>query len=463
MPAINRVQIGLPKPGVKPEGPPQPVLTQAQIDQLAAKPDEFSVSDAFDERRTAFDRKVSDARDQVATEPFVPSAPRPMKPTAAPGFWKNLWESLKKAGSWCLEQLGRFVNWYRQGVQWLLYGISFQDFKTRKVYDEPGDSNHIYWNELQQSKKDVEANKPAEITAFSKLSTTDQDRYARLVALTEPTPGNKVGNPAARRALQKMLVDGRLTAVSAYNGASGSLLSALSAMASPDKALAAGIDRSKLVCETLLEAENPTRINQQARGTCAATTAIIILAKKSPFGFITVVGNLASPAGKARLPGGAEIERKPDWANNDDGDRSLPQRLFAPAIMELGGPFWGLPTYDNSSDRHKLGPVPVGGGMFSGGSAYVNTQLQGVKYDSNTFFHWNRDAEWQEIKDALAKGKTLIPVGVMWAEDGIQGGHELHIEKIEGGKVYFHNPWGMRETMDETEFKAHISSSEIPR
>ncbi len=457
--AIGRIAIGLPKPGVKPEGPPQPVLTPDQVAILTAGQDELALSDAFDIQRSAFDGKVAQAREQVATEPFVAAAPRPLQAAGNPGFWNGI----KQGAAWCLEQLGRFVNWYRQGAQWLLYGVSFENFKTRKVYDEPGDSNHIWWNELQQAKKEIEAHKAAESAEFGKLPPGEQDRYARLVALTEPTPGNKIGNPAARRALQKLLLDGRLLRAAAYGGTHGTLLAGLAALAAADRPLATGIDRSRLVCETLLEAENPTRINQQARGTCAATTAIIILAKKNPFGFVQVVAGLAAPEGKAKLAGGVTISRREDWADTEDGDRSLPQRLLAPAIMELGGPIWGLPSYDNGSDSHKIGPVPVGGGMFSGGSAYVNTELEGVKYDSNTFFRWNRDQEWQEIKDALAAGRTLIPVGVLWSEDDVQGGHELHIEKIEAGKVYYSNPWGFRETMDELEFKAHITSAEIPR
>ena len=453
--------IGLVKPGVRPEGPPKQALTPEQVDILSQSQDELWISDAVYQSRSAFDRKVTGAREQVASEPFVADPMRPIKALAAPG--NPIWEGAKKAFFWCLEKLGQGIALFRQGVQWLLYGVSFQNFKSRKVHEEPGDSNHIYWNEMQQAKKDTEANKAAEAIEFSKLPAASQDGYARLVALTEPTPGNKAGNPVARRALQKMLMDGRLIKPGAYNGATGTILSALGASAAASQPLAAGIDRAKLVAETLLEVENPTRINQQARGTCAATTAIIILAKKNPFGYITLVNNLAAPDGKARVAGGDVLQRDPDWANTEDGDRSIPQRLLAPPIMELGGPFWGLPRYDNASDSHKFGPIPVGGGMYSGGSAHVNSRLQGVRHDSNTFFHWNRDSEWNEIKDALAKGRNLIPVGMMWSEDDVQGGHELHIEKIEGGKVFYSNPWGMRETMDEAEFKAHITSSEIPR
>jgi hypothetical protein len=124
--------------------------------------------------------------------------------------------------------------------------------------------------------------------------------------------------------------------------------------------------------------------------------------------------------------------------------------------MEMGMP---LLDYDNKKDKHKAWVVPLAGGLMGFGSAKINEQLLGTGYSSLGFWHWNRDAQWNKVKKALEDGKGPLPVGVTWED---LGGHQLQIDKVENGKVYYTNPWGQRESMDEAEFKSHITNVEVP-
>ncbi|MDB5100744.1 MAG: hypothetical protein JWM80_5165 [Cyanobacteria bacterium RYN_339] len=330
--------------------------------------------------------------------------------------------------------------------------VSFVGFKTRKIEDDPSDVNHPNYGEDMDARKALAAQRGAEQSALGKLSQAQQTQYNTVV--------KAIGDrPQARQALQALLVAGTLPGSAPLRG-QGDALTALATLTNAP--LADGIERAKLLSEMLCELENPVRINQQHKGTCAATTAQILLIRRHPAEYVRLVTDLAAPAGTATMAGGGTLTRDPDWANANDGDRSTASRLIQPAIMDAAE---GIPFahYKNAKDMPFIGPVPMLlGGMTPGGAAKVNTQLEGVKYKNVGFMFGNREAHFQKVKDALAAGLGSVPVGVMWSADGAHGGHELQVDKVADGRVYYTNPWGQRESMEEHEFLDHMTAAAIP-
>lgn len=360
--------------------------------------------------------------------------------------------------SWLFGKAKAGLTDFSHGVQFLVYGVSYAPFKTRKVTSDPSDANHPSYQDITDAEQQTQASAAAEAAAVAKLSPADQKKYAQLIALTGPTAYSPQGWPVARHALQQMLLSGQLTGQKDL--ASGNrLLDDLSTLAT--EPLAKGVDRGDLLSETAIEVQDPSCIDQQAKGTCVATTASILLARLHPAEYVRLVAGLATPEGKVEMAGGDTLSRVSDWANQNDGDRTTSQRLLIPALMNDGE--LPLTSYDNSTDKTKLAFLSLPGGLMGGGAAHINSQLEGRPYQNHDFFIFDRGYEWNKVKQALAQGKGPIPVGVIWSDsDGNVGGHELQIDKIANGTVYYVNPWGDDETMSESEFEKHIDSAQIP-
>lgn len=372
----------------------------------------------------------------------------------------KLWDGIKWVGDktritdalkWLGPKIAQGFEWFRQKVQRLVLGVSFEDFKTRKVVADPGDVNRPDWHEIEKAKKEIESRAAEEKSAVDKLSPEQKKQYEALAKLTE-------GRPLSRWALQNLLFGGKLTGDKALRGEK-TLLEELDRLAT--QSLGDGIKREDIVSDLVAEIENPVRINQQGKGTCVAATAQILLARKHPAEYARIVADLARPVGEAKTAKGGTLKRNNDWADSSDAGRSVPSRLIQPALMDMGQMLpQPILDYDNTKDKTVLGPIPLAGGLTGGGSATINTELQNRDYDSHMFFHWNRSSKWNKVKEALEQGKGPIPCGLIW---GSGGGHQLQIDKVENGTVHYTNPWGQLETMDEAEFKAHIVNAEIPK
>jgi hypothetical protein len=380
------------------------------------------------------------------------------------GFAKSLvgklWDGIKWVGDktritdglkWLGPKISQGFEWFKHKAGWLVFGVSFEDFKTRKVVDDPGDVNRPDWDEIEKAKKEIKSRAAEEKAALDKLSPEQKKQYETLAKLSE-------GRPLSRWALQSLLLGGKLTGEKALRGEK-TLLEELDRLAT--QSLGDGINREEIVSDLIAEIENPVRINQQGKGTCVATTAQILLTRKHPAEYARIVADLARPVGEAKTAKGGTLKRNKDWADSSDAGRSVPSRLIQPALMDMGQMLpQPILDYDNTKDKTVLGPIPLAGGLTGGGSATINTELQNRDYDSHTFFHWNRNSKWNTVKEALAQGKGPIPCGLVW---GTGGGHQLQIDKVENGTVHYTNPWGQLETMDEAEFKAHIMNAEIPK
>lgn len=351
----------------------------------------------------------------------------------------------------------------RKGIQWLFIGPTVDRFSTRRVEENP-DTRHASPSDVRQAVTRLRANQAVEAAALKKLGTRAA-AYQKIAATLQ-------ADPVAREALQKMLLDGRLTGAKDLRG-QGDMLNHLTRL--QEGPLASGLDRVDLLTNLVEEVEHPVKIAQEEKGTCVATAATIVLVQKNPAEYLRLIADLATPAGMTETMSGKVLKRKPDWDNNNDGNRTPSARLLQPALMELGNGFW---RYNNDRDVHTLplgnetNPATQGfgkvltwlgslrilpGGLTVGGANKVLESLTGADYKGHDVYRFNRNRLWQRIENALAAGH-VVPAGLSWND----GGHKILMEAIRDNRVYYINPWGQRESMALAEFKQNLKSANLP-
>ncbi len=346
----------------------------------------------------------------------------------------------QKAAQWA----GAGAGYFRQGVQQALYGVSYREFKTGGTLEGPSRPNAPSADDIKVSRLALDEGAGAEQTALAKLAPADRERYGAVAAPL-------ADRPVSRQALARLLTDGKLIGSKDLAGGN-TLLSNLSTLASAP--LAKGIDRRDLLAEVTAELGNPVCISQGNRNSCVATTASIFLARRNPAEYTRLVTGLAAPAGEVQMAGGNTLSRPEGWNFAEDGGRTTSGRLLQSALLAQGA---RVGTYDPRTDTFSAGPVPLGNGLTGGGSARINTQLQGRPFETYTSKSLSRG--WDRVTDALTAGKGPFPVGLQW---GSGGAHEVLLEKIEGDWAIFTNPSGHRQRLSVDEFKSHLRNAEIP-
>lgn len=395
-------------------------------------------------------RPVSSARP-------APIAARPAKAASAPAVAVR---PLDEKGP---NPVAKAIAAVRDGIRWAIIGPTLPEWKTRTELADP-DPRWATAAEKARALAAVEANGLAERAAIAKLGAR-AEAYENL-ALT------CLKDPMAREALQKMLLDGRLTGKKALTG-DGDLLTHLARLAT--QPLVAGLDRTELVTCLIEELEHPTKTQQEYRGTCVATTATILASRKNPAEIARLVADLARPEGTAKLANGDTLTRSATWANTDDGNRTPSVRLLQPALMDYGNFFL---RYDNDRDMHTLEAqaspsfwdkvkdgfdalrrkVAMPGGLEGWGSNKVLEALTGENFTTiHTVTRLNRNSAWNRVAAALEKGQS-VPVGLMW--EG--GGHKVLFDRLDQGYVYYTNPWGIAERMAIEEAKTNLMDANLP-
>jgi hypothetical protein len=350
---------------------------------------------------------------------------------------------------------GQGFGLFRYGVQKTLYNVSFDEFKTGGTLEAPSRPNAPSDEDLSKAREALAKGAAAEIDAMRKLSPDDRKRYQALA--------EAIGDrPVSRHALHRLLLGGKLTREVDLDRGKGLFEPGRRLMDHLDRLrgapLAEGIDRTALLAETIAEIDDTVRISQREKNSCVPTTATILLARQKPAEFVRLVAGLAAPAGAVRMAGGKDLRRSEGWNTQNDGGRTTTSRLLQSALLNFGA---ALPTtYDPVSDTHRLGPISTGNGLTGGGSARINSQLQGRPFDAHLFTSIDRSFEWHRVTTALEAGKGPFPVGLQW---GSGGSHEVLLETIQDNWVIFTNPSGHRQRLSVDEFRSHLRSAEIPR
>lgn len=287
---------------------------------------------------------------------------------------------------------------------------------------------------------------------------------------------------AGQLALRDLLVAGRLQAPLLAQ------LNQLATMNADPK-----IDRRLLVSQALVELKDPLTITQGSRGTCAATSIQMLVALTKPAMYIELLRGLASPGGHAKLPGGATITREADWDYQHDGGRSIPSRLFQPALMELGN---GDLDYlnDQDADLNKVTRTTQVSGLEAAQADDLLSQLDADRPEyellSPTYApdlpedtaraldnNISGPRDWlmlvQNPKVIDAKSQDLLlerlraeasPSRPMYAtivyapEARLDRTvfHAVLVTEVKAGKVHYINPWGQEEALDAEKFKRSV-------
>jgi hypothetical protein len=121
------------------------------------------------------------------------------------------------------------------------------------------------------------------------------------------------------------------------------------------------IGRVRLVGDAALLLDDPARVNQGLKDTCAVATIEAWLAQHDPVEFVRLLAGLASPEGTVLMRGGEPLRRDEHafpWTPQE-GNRSPVSRLMQVAMMEAAAPRL---DYRNS----RAGHLDDAGGLFSG-------------------------------------------------------------------------------------------------
>ncbi len=372
----------------------------------------------------------------------------------------------------------------KNGAAWAIYGRMPEGLGGFKVTDWANPALQAKANpqaaaaRRQAALSERAANAEAERAARTALAARAES-YDRLASLID-------ADPLARRALQNLLLTGRLTGPNATTD----LLARLDAAAR--QPLVPGLDRAALLADLVNECDDPARIAQGDKNSCTATAATILVARREPAEYARLVGELARPAGVARLADGATIHRAPNWADPGDGSRGPTVKLLQPALIEHGN---GPLRYDLAGDANRL-PRPLslalagvaaagavlafrfgrrllaielgavaagvacnwfGSGLIGPQAGHMVESLTGRKWRSQVVWRGNRDGAFAKLEAAVKQGQA-VPCAI-WLPIG---GHQVLVEKIAGGLAHLVNPWGMRNTLPVAELKARVVSVNLP-
>ena len=216
---------------------------------------------------------------------------------------------------------------------------------------------------------------------------------------------------------------------------------------------------------TVLEVEDPTRMAQEDKGTCGATSAAIIVANDNPAEYVRLVGGLATPEGEVALANGDVIAREPDWPLPGDTRTASGQLLF-PALMEYAT--GDALDYDNAKDEQQadLGSdanIGLNGGLFDSQEKRLLEGLTGKSYEDHMVVPGFGEGALDEIQTATDNGEAVV-ASLRWktSDDDDLGGHYVVITNVTADTVEITNPWGKTESFSREEFGEHLMSYHIP-
>ncbi|MBM4378809.1 MAG: hypothetical protein FJ086_05835 [Deltaproteobacteria bacterium] len=288
----------------------------------------------------------------------------------------------------------------------------------------------------------VKANRDLEMAALGRLPTT---RHAEYVAVRKALVES--GDAVAALSLQKLLLDGALPGEKDHAGKADVLGGLHRLTLQP---LADGVERAALLTDAVQELAWPPAVAQGNKNTCAPTVVQIHLLSERPAEYLRLLSGVASPEGKVRLHGGQVMAREPGTEAPDGMERSTPQRLLSPAMMEAAN---GRDDYDNRKDVHLSEGVETWGGLSPQQVDTLLEALHGGEYAFADMVYGDdsREAAWALLEEELQAGGQVM-AGIHWRN----GGHKVLVNGLEtvNGQdwVRIINPWGQEERLPKAAF-----------
>ncbi|MEQ8225109.1 MAG: hypothetical protein ABRQ37_22510 [Candidatus Eremiobacterota bacterium] len=224
------------------------------------------------------------------------------------------------------------------------------------------------------------------------------------------------------------------------------LLDNLNSMA--DQKFAEGLDKNKIMNETLSNLANPDKINQGKkgagdRGTCTVTCLEYLNAKNNPAEYTRIVAGLTGEKGEVELRNGETMKIADNVIKGDNSGRTNVDRIYQASMVNyaVGG------GYDNSTNRVAdldTKTKQLYEKDFQGlNGKELNKVMNGVLSDKSEVFDYKPDENAQvrgsteyKISEAIKEGNQ-VPVEL--------NGHKVIVERMDpgpGGKVYIRDPYG---------------------
>lgn len=261
-------------------------------------------------------------------------------------------------------------------------------------------------------------------TAYTQLQPEHQTLYRNLLWYCQ-------SDATASSSLASLLTDRKLTPA---------VMNELTALV--QSPMAQGLDRGQIIKETLLQLNDPMRVDQGTRSTCTAAVVQYLSIKQQPDRYVAMIAGLVSPSGQAKLPGGGTISRVGSLSS-DGTDRSMVDQLVQNALMT-----YATGSYNPVTDRNGDNSVGLTAQRF-------DHLIEGVMNDSYSTMQidesFTAEQALIQLKQSTARGEQ-VPVGLQWKS----GGHKILIQRFDQGLVFYFNPWGRMESMTEAELLSRI-------
>jgi hypothetical protein len=243
----------------------------------------------------------------------------------------------------------------------------------------------------------------------------------------------------------------------------GSLLSNLARLASQplNARLASDTTTETVLRSVLRDIVNPNRIDQGTAPTCTVTSMMFELVADEPAEYVRLMADLCGPAGKAKMRGGGYLHVEAGDAAIDARDgRSASQAIFQTAAMEYAnGRFMDFDpragkSIDGRTQEEQRGIKPSQ-------QANLLTQLFGVKYSTDNLKDEKEGAKVLEtLRGFDAVGAQNRPI-ILHIDQGDYN-HAVTLERIQGGRVQFRDPYGVLRSMPEELFAKYVVAVQRP-
>ena len=209
--------------------------------------------------------------------------------------------------------------------------------------------------------------------------------------------------------------------------------------------LQAGLEqrKSEVLASLIQELVVPDSIHQDSKATCTVTEEERNLCKNDPARYARIMADLTT-SGKTELFHGYAMSLNTD-ALQEDSSRGMPARALSMRVFQASAMSFAAETlgggYDNYSDIATGAAVGSYTGLFDEQQQRLTYALRGQATERVDLNGQADDAFIDHLAGEVQKhGGVRIKVNV--ENGGIHQNHRIVIDRIEDGKVYFHNPWG---------------------
>ncbi len=225
--------------------------------------------------------------------------------------------------------------------------------------------------------------------------------------------------------------------------------------------LAGGTSTQELLNSALLDVTNPNRIDQGTAPTCTVTSMQFELVADNPAEYLRLLTGLAGPSGAATMKGGSDLVLgRGDADARARDDRPVSQAIFQSAAMEYGNgksadfdPIAGKST-DASTGKTYAGLGPSQQTM-------VLRQLFGINYRTDQFYSESEGAKaLQALQGFDASSSVNRPIILDIDQGAIN--HAVTLEKVDGGRVFFRDPYGVLRSIPDEMFPKYVVAMHRP-